>query len=89
MTQKRLYGWDRSWSWREKKVVYGLVSLVWSCFVCLFRLHPWHMVVPKLGVESELQLPANTTAMATQDVNNLRHSSRQHQILNPLSKAKD
>ena len=45
------------------------------------------MDVPRLGVESELQLPAYTTATATLDpslVCNLHHSSRQHQILNPL-----
>ena len=27
-------------------------------------LHPWHMEVPRLGVESELQLLAYTTATA-------------------------
>ena len=34
-------------------------------FVCLFVFlgpHPWHMEVPRLGVELELQLPAYTTA---------------------------
>ena len=43
-------------------------------------------------VESELQLPAYTTATATQDpshVFDLHHSSWQHWILNPLSKARD
>ena len=44
------------------------------------------MEVPRLGVESELQLPAHATATAMQD---LHHSSRQRQILNPLSKASD
>ena len=29
--------------------------------------HLWHMEVPKLGIESELQLPAYATAIATQD----------------------
>ena len=46
----------------------------------------------RLGVKSELQLPAYTTATAIQDpshVCNLYHSSRQHQILNPLSEARD
>ena len=50
------------------------------------------MEVPRLGVESELQLPADTTATATPDpscVWDLHPSSRQHQILNPLSKARD
>ena len=52
----------------------------------------WHMEVPRLRVESKLQLPAYTTATATWDPSftcNLYHSSRQIQILNPLSKAKD
>ena len=55
-------------------------------------LHPRHMEVPRLGVKSELQLPAYTTATATQDASlfcNLYHNSRQRQILNPLSKARD
>ena len=50
------------------------------------------MKVPRLGVKLELQLPADTTATAMWDPNHvcsLRHSSWQHQILNPLSKAKD
>ena len=39
---------------------------------------PWHMEVPMLGVKSELQLPAYTTATATQDpshICNLHHSN--------------
>ena len=50
------------------------------------------MEVPRLGVESELQLPAYATAIATQDpsrVCDLHHSSQQHQILDPLSEARD
>ena len=48
------------------------------------------MEVPRLGVESELQLPAYTTV--TPDLSRIcdvHHSSQQHQILNPLSKARD
>ena len=55
-------------------------------------LHPWHTEVPRLGVKSELQLPAYDTATATQDLSwvcNLHHSSRHLRILNPLSKAMD
>ena len=47
--------------------------------------------VSKLGGNSELQLPAYTTATATQDPNyisDLDCSSLQHRILNPLSKAR-
>ena len=50
------------------------------------------MEVLRLGVKSELQLPAYTTAIAVQDLShvcNLYHSSWQCQILNPLSKARD
>ena len=41
------------------------------------------MEVPRLGVQSELQLPAKATV--TLDLNCI--CSRQHQILNPLSEA--
>ena len=50
------------------------------------------MEVPRLGVESELQLPAYTTPTAMQDPNricNLHHNSQQCRILNPLSEARD
>ena len=34
-------------------------------FFCLFSgLHPWHMEVPRLGVQLELQLPAYAIATA-------------------------
>ena len=49
------------------------------------------MEVPRLGVESELQLLAYATATATWNLSHicsLYHSSLQRQILNPLSKAK-
>ena len=61
------------------------------CFVFL-RLHPQHMEVPRLGVESETQLPAYTTATATPDLSRVldpHHGSRQCQILNPRIEAKD
>ena len=48
------------------------------------------MEVPRLGIESDLQLPAYTTATATQDLSrvcDLHRCSWQHQILNPLSEA--
>ena len=50
------------------------------------------MEVPRLGVESELRLPAYATVTATQDpsrVFDLHHSSQQRQILNALSEARD
>ena len=47
---------------------------------------------PRLGVESELQLPTYATATAMQDLSracDLHHSSRQRQILNLQNKARD
>ena len=59
---------------------------------CFLGPHLQHMEVPRLGVESELQLPAYATAAAKQDpscICDLHHNSWQLQILNPLSEAKD
>ena len=97
MLKRRIIGSKFSW-----------FSFIWKClfsasffFVCLFAfcfsgLHLWHMEVPRLGVELELQLPACATATAdqnsTQDLScicDLHHSSQQHRILNTLSKAGD
>ena len=50
------------------------------------------MEVPRLGVTSQLQVLAYTTATAMEDLNHvydLHHSSKQHQILNPLCKGSD
>ena len=50
------------------------------------------MEVPRLRVESELQLPAYTTATATPDlthISDLHHRSQQCQLLNPRSEARD
>ena len=50
------------------------------------------MEIPRLGVISELQMLAYTKATETQDLSrvfDLHHSSQQHQIFNPLSKARD
>ena len=50
------------------------------------------MEVPRLGVKTELQLPAYATATAMQDLSrlfDLHHSSGKRQILNPLSEARD
>ena len=54
-------------------------------------LHLWHMKFPRLGVESELQLQAYTTARATLDpscICNLCHSLQQHQTLNLVTETK-
>ena len=52
--------------------------------------HLWHMEIPRLGVESELQLLAYTTATQGLSSNcNLGGSLWQSRVLNPLSKARD
>ena len=54
--------------------------------------HPWYMEVPRLEVKSELLLLAYTTATAMPDPSHIcdpHYSSGQHQILNPLSEARD
>ena len=61
-------------------------------FFFFLGLHLWQMDVPRLQVESELQLPAYATTTATSDpwcICNLHHSSRQCRILKLLSKARD
>ena len=55
-------------------------------------LYLQHTEVPRLGVESKLQLLAYATATATWDpsrICDLHHNSRQCQILNPLSEVRD
>ena len=50
------------------------------------------MEVPRLGVKSEMQLPAYITATAKRDLScvcDLHHSSWQHWIFNSLSEARD
>ena len=66
-----------------------------SCFKDFFfffflGLHLRDREVPRRGVKS--QLPAYTTATTIRDPSHLcdlHHSSRQRQILNPMSKARD
>ena len=72
-------------------VSYGALVFNFSIF-CFLELHLRHMEVPRLGVESELQLPADATATAMQNPSHicaLHHSTWQHRILNPLSEARD
>ena len=63
----------------------GLVHANYYFFL-LSGLHVWHMEVPRL------QMLAYATAIGMPDLRhvcNLHPSSRQHQILNPLSRARD
>ena len=73
-------------------IIAVLVGVKWCLFLFFLGPHVWHMEVPRLGVESQLQLLAYTTATATQDqspICDVHHISQQRQILNPLSEAKD
>ena len=66
-----------------------------SFFLFFFHLflgpHWQHMEVPRLEVKLELQLPtyAIATVQELSHIFDLHHRSRQHRILNPLSKARD
>ena len=69
-----------------------LFYFIFYFYFFVLEPHPWHMEVPRLGVHSELQLPAYATATATRDPScdcDLHHNSRQCQILNPLNDARD
>ena len=60
-------------------------------FWCFLGLHLRHMEIPRLGVQSELQLLAYATATAKWDlslVHHIHHSSQQCQILNSLIEAR-
>ena len=50
-------------------------DLAFYLFFVFVGPHPWHMEVPRLGVESELQLLVY-----------IHHTSQQCWILNPLSR---
>ena len=67
-------------------------SFFFCCCCCFSGLHPRPVEAPGLGVSSELQLLAYTTATAVPDLScicDLHHSSWQCWILNPLSEARD
>ena len=70
----------------------GIFFFFFKVFFTFLALLLQHMVVPRLGIELELQLPAYARATATRDpshICDLHHSSRQRQILNPLSEVRD
>ena len=61
-------------------------------YIYFFRAAFATYVISSLGVNSELQVPAYTTAIGMQDLSHfcdLCHCSQQRQILSPLSKARD
>ena len=69
-------------------------ALCFYLFIVLFTAPPAadDVGVPRLGVQSELQLLAYPTATATWDRSclcDLHHSSRPRRVLHPLGKARD
>ena len=77
---------------KEKKEVTAVFLCFLVCLFCFLGLLWQHVEVPRLGDKSELQLLAYTTATATRDpssVCDLRHSSQQCRMLNPVGKARD
>ena len=78
-----------SFRWLLELLVF---SNIFVSFFLFLGPHLQHMEVPRLGVESEQQLPAYATATAMLDLScicDLCHRSRQHQILHPLSEARN
>ena len=81
---------ELTWKTRISILFYFILFLLFSLFLwphlsCILE-------VPRLGVKSELQLLAYTTATAMPEpscVCDLHHSLWKRQILNPLSKARD
>ena len=71
-------GFLRPFSWGS---LFFLISMIIYLFIFVFLPpHPWHMEVPRLGIEWELQLPATATVTATRDpscICNIHHSSQQ------------
>ena len=64
----------------------SFLSFSFFFFFLFLGPHLRHVEVPRLGVESELQLPASAKATASQDpshVCDLQHSSQQLQIPDP------
>ena len=72
-------------------MVTKLKEMAVNCFYISLLL-PNLLIIPMVGVISELQLPAYTIATATQDpshICDLHHSSEQGWMLNPLSETRD
>ena len=85
------------WQFKMKRPIFEACDCP-SCldktilYFFFLQLHPQHMEVSRLGIDSELQLPAYTTVTAVPNLSHicdLHHSLWQRQILNPLSEARD
>ena len=86
--------WAIKHSTKYKRLAIMQVVCSWHNFFFFSFLGPylWHTKVHRLVLELEIQLLACTTATATWDpshVCDLHYNSWQHQIPDPLSKARD
>ena len=80
------------WAWAFRSHNQYRLFETYLIFFFFLQTHLQDMEVSRLGVKSELQLPAYATATATPDprgICGLHHSSQQCQILNPLKEVRD
>ena len=56
---------------------------IYFFFFFFLRAAPWHVEVPRLGVESELLLLADTTATATRDLSHIYDLPQLTAMLDP------
>ena len=70
------------------EVFFCFVLFHFVLFLVFLGPHPRHIVVPRLGIELELQLPAYATAIATTSVTYTTAHDKARSF-NPLSEAKD
>ena len=72
--------------------MHSFILFIYLFIYFLLRPQPLYMEVPRPGVESELHLPAYTTATTSRDPSHdcdLHHSSWQCWISDPLNEARD
>ena len=82
--------WIQILIWAKNSYIYSIIKKSTIKKKFFLGPHLWHMEVPRVGVELELQLPALATATARRDLSHvcdLHHSSQQRRILNSLSRA--
>ena len=80
------------WKWVTRANTPCFLDNCCFSFFCSSGLLSRPVEAPRLGVQSELQPPAYTTATAMRDpsrVCDLHHNSGQRRILNPLGEARD
>ena len=75
-----------------RKIPSEFAAFFFFNFFGFSELPLWHMDIPRLGAESQLQLPAHGTATAMPNLSlvcNIHYGSWQCWILNPLREARD